>query len=113
MRSKTKIVRRIVGACGLACAALLSARDARAQAPVDTSFTYQGQLRQSGTAVSGPCDFTFTLWDADTGGTQVGPQLVLSNAVLTRGLLTADLDFGPGSINGQGRWLQITDRAPT
>src|SRR5262245_59708120 len=115
MHSKNRFVHRLLRASGMACALSLglTANSARAQTPLDPRFTYQGQLRQAGSAVNGPCDFIFTLWNADTGGSQVGPQLVLSIAVLSRGLLTADLDFGPGSINGDGRWLEISVRTPS
>src|ERR1044071_271315 len=112
MRQQKRFVRRLARACGLACALSFGAA-ARARTPVDPSFTYQGQLRQGGVAINGPCDFVFTLWDADTLGAQIGPQLVLNNAVLVRGLLTADLDFGPGSINGDARWIQISVRTPS
>ncbi len=39
-----------------------------------SAFTYQGQLKQGGQAVSGSGDSELTLWDADVGGTQLaGP----------------------------------------
>ena len=44
--------------------------------PAGTGFTYQGQLKEAGVPVSGTCDFEFTLWDAWSGGAQVGPTLL-------------------------------------
>lgn len=81
-------------------------------APTDRSFTYQGQLKQSGTPVSGNADLVFTLWDASSGGAQVGSTLTVSNATLVNGLFTVDLDFGPNSFNGDGRWLEVQARRP-
>jgi len=52
----------------------------------------------------------FSLWNAPTAGTAIGPQLQLFNATLVRGLLTVDLNFGDGSFNGEGRWLEIAVR---
>ena len=103
-------VRRLLAACGVALTLALS--EARAQTPLDRAFTYQGQLRQNGQPVSGNVDFLFTLWDASSGGNQVGVALGITNAAVTRGLLTADLDFGSGTVNGDGRWIQIAVRNP-
>ena len=40
--------------------------------PLDSTFTYQGQLRNAGQLVNGTVDVRFTLWDSDVGGTQIG-----------------------------------------
>jgi collagen type VII alpha len=97
----------------LPVAALLAATGAaKAVAPTDPSFTYQGQLRLAGAPVNGSADLIFTLWTAPAGGSQVGPTLIVLNANLVNGLLTVDLDFGPGAFNGDGRWLNIQVRSP-
>ena len=50
--------------------ALLTAISASA---ATTAFTYQGKLTDSaGVPLTGSYDMTFTLFDADTGGAQVG-----------------------------------------
>ena len=41
-------------------------------AAVGGAFTYEGQLIHSGQPYSGSCDFRFTLWSAEIGGTQIG-----------------------------------------
>src|SRR5438552_10226529 len=46
-------------------------------APQGSAFSFQGQLKQAGAAVSGSVDMAFSLWDAagsgspPTGGTQI------------------------------------------
>src|SRR5688572_22129580 len=80
--------------------------------PLDTAFTYQGQLKQGGAPYSGPADFEVTLWDAPTGPAQVAGPLVVLNVTITDGLFTAPIDFGSSVFNGEARWLQIAVRAP-
>jgi hypothetical protein len=72
-----------------------------------TAFTYQGQLRRDGNLVNGACDFRFTLWDAETGGNQIGPIQDKTNVSVTNGLFTVQLDFGAGAFKGDARWLEI------
>ena len=40
-----------------------------------SAFTYQGKLSDAGTAVTGQFDFTFRLFTATSGGSQVGTDL--------------------------------------
>ncbi|QKK06981.1 MAG: tail fiber domain-containing protein [Planctomycetota bacterium] len=72
----------------------------------ESDLTYQGQLLESGAAADGTYTAVFTLWDADTGGSQVGPTNIREGLVVTNGLLTAQLDFGADAFNG-ARWLEI------
>jgi len=76
-----------------------------AQAPVGSAFTYQGRLNASGGPASGSHDFEFALYDADTGGNQVGTTVSLTSNV-TGGLFSAPLDFGVGTFSGEKRWLE-------
>ncbi|MBX3378184.1 MAG: hypothetical protein KF678_14410 [Phycisphaeraceae bacterium] len=105
-RQSSNALRALVLSCGLAISA------AHGQAPTDPSFTYQGVLKQLGSAYNGSADIRFTLWDSAAGGSQIGSTLTVANATLVNGLFTVDLDFGPGTFNGQGRWLQIAVRTP-
>jgi hypothetical protein len=88
----------------LAALALLSSS---ALAQAQTPFTYQGQLRNSGTNVNGARDLIFSLYDADQSGSLLG-QVTLNGLNVANGLFTASLDFGPNAFNGQRRWLQIS-----
>lgn len=83
-----------------------------AAVPIGTSFTYQGQLQQDGTAVRRLCDFEFTLWDAEAGGTQVGPVNLRNSVSVRNGMFTVQLDFGPSAFPAESRWLQIAVGCP-
>ncbi len=72
--------------------------------PLGTSFTYQGQLRRSGAAYNGLCNFQFSLWDAASGGAQQGSTLPINGVNVVNGLFTVALDFGD-LFKGDARWL--------
>ena len=75
-------------------------------APLDTSFTYQGQLKHAGVAVNGPADFEFRLYNAASGGVLldvVGPVTL----ELVNGLFSTQIDFGDGVFTGDARWLEV------
>src|SRR5262249_45827814 len=80
---------------------------ALASAPLGTAFTYQGQLKQNGTPVNGLLSMSFALFDAPTGGNQIGPTFT-ADVFVTNGLFTKDLDFGAGAFAGNAGWLSIT-----
>ena len=83
------------------------------QAPVGTAFTYQGQLKQNGSPVSGVSDFRFILYNADIGGSQVGPTQDKPSVTVSAGQFTIpDLDFGSGAFTGEARWLEVAVRCP-
>ena len=73
-----------------------------------TSFTYQGRLRSSGAPVNGACDFQFTLWNASSVGTQIGPTVTKTGVNVSAGLFTTDVDFGSGAFNGEQRFLAFS-----
>lgn len=72
-----------------------------------TAFTYQGQLHDSGTNANGTYTIICSLYDAVTGGNQIG-STVTSTATLVNGLFTVNLDFGASAFTGAARWLDIT-----
>ena len=75
--------------------------------PQTTAFTYQGQLNAGGILPSGQTYyFTFTLYDALTGGNVVGSPINQAILVGNGGLFTTDLDFGQ-IFNGTQYWLEI------
>jgi hypothetical protein len=94
----------------LALAILLSAVTAGSIAATvvqGTAFTYQGQLNAGGSLPSGVTyQFTFTLYDAATGGNVVGPTIKRGILVGNGGLFTTDLDFGQ-IFNGTQYYLDI------
>ena len=61
-----------LGWLGLTTPAQAQGGDITAQAVVGTAFTYQGRLMQNSAPVNGTCSLTFKLYDALTGGSQVG-----------------------------------------
>jgi hypothetical protein len=72
-----------------------------------TAFTYQGQLQDGGTNVTGTNTMIFALYDAASGGSQVGKSIT-NIVVLADGLYSIDLDFGAGAFNGSARWVNVT-----
>jgi hypothetical protein len=91
-------------------------------AAMGTAFTYQGQLKKSGAPVSSTCTFTFGLWDAASGGTQLGSNQTVGGVSVSNGLFTAQVNGGneflANAFNGNARWLDISaqctgDGSPT
>ena len=82
-----------------------------AAAPLGRSFTYQGELSQSGTPIDGTVNLRFSLWDSASGGTQIGASQIVAGITATKGLFTAEVnagdEFGAQAFNGEKRWLQI------
>jgi hypothetical protein len=89
----------------LACAA--AAYAIAPSAAQTTAFTYQGQLTAGGILPNGQTyQFTFTLYDASSGGSVVGTPINQAILVGNAGLFTTDLDFGQ-VFNGAQYWLEI------
>jgi len=76
-----------------------------------TAFTYQGRLTDNNSPANGQYDFTFTLFDALSGGNQVSAPVNVTNQTVTAGLFTVSLDFGSKAFFGDARWLQIGVRS--
>ena len=72
--------------------------------PVNTKWTYQGQLQRSGAAYNGTCNFQFSLWDALSAGAQQGSTQSINSVNVVNGLFTVVLDFGD-LFKGAARWL--------
>ena len=101
------LIASMSGSAGLATSLTLEPQ----ASPLGTGFTYQGQLKDGGTPVDGTCDFQFSLWDALSGGSQIGSTLDRT-ADVAGGLFTVQLDFGSGAFTGDSRWLEIAVRCP-
>lgn len=100
------IQRPLIATLLLLLGSLLTASDAVAQTPATNSFTYQGELGEAGTPVNGSRLFQFRLYDAASGGAQVGPTLGAA-ATVTNGRFAVELDFGSSPFTGEARWLEI------
>ncbi len=74
-----------------------------------TAFTYQGRLNVGGSPASGRFDLTFSLFNAGSGGTQIGSTVTNLAVGVTNGLFTTTLDFG-SVFSGNATWLQIAVR---
>lgn len=88
----------------LSLAAILT-RGAAAQ-----SFTYQGQLTTVGGPATTAHDFTFKVFDAVSGGTQVGATTTVFDLLPENGLFTATISPGADVFTGLDRWLEIATR---
>ncbi len=80
--------------------------DVSAATPLTSTFTYQGQLKNGGSAVNGSCQMAFRLYDALVSGSLIGSPITTTVPV-TNGLFTVGLNFGSNAFNGNGRWLDI------
>ncbi len=73
-----------------------------------TAFTYQGQLTVSNSPTHGTWNMTFKLWNAASGGAQVGSTITSNGVVIvTNGLFTVYLDFGNEYSTGTPYWLEL------
>ena len=91
----------------LAAAFLVFSAPAWAQS---SAFTYQGELEQSGSPVTGEFDFEFALFDDSLGGTQVAGPFTVEDVFVDGGLFEAEVDFGANVFGGGDRWLEIRVR---
>lgn len=73
-------------------------------------FTYQGRFTDSTVTqpTNGTYSMQFALFDAASGGTQVGATVTNPTVQVTNGIFTVNLDFGANSFDGAGRFLEIT-----
>ena len=87
-----------------------------AQAAQGTSFSYQGALEQGGMPFDGNADMSFALFDAPSGGNQVGPTLAFTAAngdavAVHGGVFDVELDFGAMAFiatTSDQRFLEVT-----
>lgn len=74
---------------------------------LSNAFTYQGRLTDDAELADGAYDLRFILFDAASGGAQVGTTVTLDNVAVVDGYFTATLDFGAAPFNGDARWLEV------
>lgn len=114
MNKRLPIPIAISGVAVIAAMLILSGDTTSAQTPVaaGSGFTYQGHLVDgAGQPINGTCAITATLWDAETSGSQVGPD-VITTITATNGYFSTLLDFGVSPWDGSARWLQIASECP-
>ncbi len=99
------------GLWGVAGMAVLWA--AMASMALAGSFSYQGRLLDGGQPATGSYDLQFRLFDAASGGAQVGATVTIEDANVDAGLFTAALDFGAGVFTGADRWIEMGVRPGT
>jgi hypothetical protein len=92
-------------------ATIVVAQDAP-QTVTGTAFTYQGRLIDGGTPANGAYDLQFALFNALSGGTQVGSIVSADDLTVTDGLFVATLDFG-NVFDGTALYLEVRVRAGT
>jgi hypothetical protein len=76
-------------------------------APMGTAFTYQGHLYDNNDIANDLYDFQFKLYDANSGGSQVGGDVNQPDVDVIDGYFTVELDFGSSVFDGNARWLEI------
>ncbi len=81
--------------------------EAAPQAPTGSGFTYQGRLLDGTGPANGNYDLKVSLFDASTGGAQVGAAVVVPTLTVTDGLFTVNLDFGATAFNGEARYVEV------
>ena len=81
------------------------------QATVGTAFTYQGRLTDGGNPANGEYDFQFRLYDAATGGSQVGSTISKGDVTVTDGLFTVEVDFGTIFLRKSSAFLFVNAKA--
>ncbi|MEQ1924105.1 MAG: hypothetical protein ABL952_16495, partial [Pyrinomonadaceae bacterium] len=74
-----------------------------------TQFGYQGSLVNAGSPASGSHDFEFALFDAQSGGAQLGTTNTLNNVFVNAGIFNVTLNFG-SQFPGADRFLEIRVR---
>lgn len=70
-------------------------------------FSYQGRLERNGQLVDGSANLVFTLWDAPSGGNQIGSAITENAYPVVGGLFTINLAF-PGAFAGEQRYLEVS-----
>jgi len=89
--------------------ALILSLNAGAVRAQNTTFSYQGSLKDGGNPANGPFDLQFKLFDALTGGTQLSATNTLQDVTVSSGIFSVALDFGT-VFTGANRFLEISLR---
>lgn len=82
--------------------------------PLGSAFSYQGQLSVAGNPASNAtADIRARVFDAASGGTQLGPTVqALGVALDGQGRFTIAIDTGASVGNASARWVELEVRSP-
>lgn len=80
--------------------------------PINSTFTYQGELRDADVPVEGLYDLRFRLYEGLGSGLQIGPTICVNDVGITDGTFSVDLDFGTVFF-GSNRYIEIDVRQDT
>ncbi len=100
------LYRSILLALGIAVSASTLASVAAPTETQSLDFVYQGRLQDHGHPANGTFDLEFTLWDAQTGGTQFGDPVDEAAWPVVDGVFSINLAW-PGAFDGTQRYLQV------
>ncbi len=79
-----------------------------------SAFTYQGRLTDATLPASGTYQMQFSIFDAASGGAQIGTTITNSSVAVANGVFTVNLDFSPATpfASGANRWIEIAVKKP-
>ncbi|MCA9280119.1 MAG: hypothetical protein H6815_12275 [Phycisphaeraceae bacterium] len=80
------------------------------QAGSTVTLAYDGELRLHGERLNGVVDLQFALFDAVSGGNQLGTTLVVNEASIVDGRIAIDLPIAAQHLAGGVKYLQISVR---
>jgi hypothetical protein len=81
--------------------------EASAATPLTSTFTYAGQLKNGGTAVTAVCQMAFRLYDDPFAPINLIGSPITTSVPVTTGLFSVGLNFGDTAFNGSNRWLDL------
>jgi hypothetical protein len=102
MKSRSRTRKNI-----LAVALGLSIGQAVLAVPQTPEFNYQGKLEQNGYPANGNYAMTFSLWDAATGGNQIGTTISEPAWPVVNGLFSINLAFA-GAFDNEQSWIEVS-----
>ncbi len=73
-----------------------------------TAFIYQGQLQIDGSPANGTYNLMFSAFDNSSNGIPIAVPVTNNGVVVSNGLFTGLIDFGPGVFIGAALWLEIS-----
>jgi hypothetical protein len=106
---RARMTARVLPVCALVLALWAQSAHGQGQA-LGTAISYQGRITIAGAPPTGSYDLQFRLFDALSGGVQLGSTAELLGQSVTGGLFTVSLDFGNQFSSGFQRWLEISVR---